>query len=62
MVEFLRQSESCGYKIARVNVIRITINVSIYFDFFTFINTRHDVDIFKLTGGDLSIYRKVYDT
>ena len=56
--EFLRESESRDNKIARVNTIHITPNLS-FFLFRTGVWVRCN-DILKLTIRAQSIYREVY--
>ena len=64
MVKFLRKFENRCIKIARVNSILITKSIIftvIYFNFYTVLGVRCDVDIFKLTASAQSINREVYD-
>ena len=63
MVEFLRNLENRGIKIARVNSIHITksMDLQLFTLIFCDVGGCCDVDIFKLTGSAQSIYLEVYD-
>ena len=54
LVEFLRNFENPGIKIARINSIRITTSINLL-KFCTVLRVRCDVDIFKLTARAQSI-------
>ena len=48
MVEFLKKFQNCGFKIARVNAIRITKSINLL-QFCAVLGVRCDVDILTLS-------------